>query len=304
MRIYFCAFIFGFFLICSTVQAAMTSSHFEIRFDSINSGGLDNSTSSNYLLYDTLGEQATGYSTSSNYSLYAGYRQSDDFRPHLSLLIGAQENNTQTAYTALSTTTKTVTVVSIAHFATDTYIGVVENQGLNQKTIIGKIASILGNILTVDKWDGQVDQISTDPSGGDDFVYRMEAQNGAFGQLEPNVGKTTISRTNISTNSPSGYSVYLQSDGYLRGSTTTHIMDVADGLVSPNFEEYGAQVYGYTATSTGYDFAVSSTIREIQTSTTTAENDRVTVVYKINIVPYTPALNYHQKVRYLLTANF
>ncbi|MFA6100098.1 MAG: hypothetical protein WC750_04480 [Patescibacteria group bacterium] len=304
MRFLICVIITGVFLLTSSVQAAMTSSHFELRFDSINSGGTDNSTSTNYKLYDTLGEQATGPSTSTNYSLLAGYRQSDDYRPFLSLIVSAQENNTQVPYTALSTSTKTVTVTLATSFATGTFIGVVENLGLHQKTIIGKIESINGLVLTVDKWDGQVDQISTNPQGGDDYVYRMEAFSGVFGRLEANVGKTTLSRTEVGTNSATGYTVYMQSDGYLRGSTTTHIMDVADGEVSMDSEEYGARVYGTLATSTGMDFAVTSTLREIQTSTTTATDDRVAIVYKINIMPYTPASNYLQKVRYLLTANF
>lgn len=304
MRFLICVIITGVFLLTSTVRAAMTSSNFELRFDSINSGGTDNSTSSNYKLYDTLGEQATGPSTSTHYGLLAGYRQTDDYQPSLSLIVSAQENNTQVPYTALSTSTKTVTVALATSFSTGTFIGVIENLGLHQKTIIGKIESIIGNVLTVDQWDGQVYQISTNPQGGDDYVYRMEAFNGVFGRLEANVGKTTVSRTEVNTNSATGYTVYMQSDGYLRGSTTTHIMDVADGEVSMDSEEYGARVYGTLATSTGMDFAVTDTLREIQTSTTTATNDRVAVVYKINIMPYTPAANYHQKVRYLLTANF
>ncbi|MDD5438369.1 MAG: hypothetical protein PHC70_04450 [Patescibacteria group bacterium] len=304
MRLFVCALITGLFLTMSSVQAAMTSTNFEVRSDSINSGGNDNSTSTNYRLRDTIGEQATGLSTSTNYTLSAGYRQSDDYQPTLSLSVSAQENNTQVPYLALSTSTKTVTVSLATSFSTGTYIAVVENLGLHQKTIIGKIESILGNTLTVDKWDGQVSQISINPLGDDDYVYRMEAQNGVFGRLEPNVSKTTVSRTDVTTNSLSGYTVYMQSDGYLRGSTSTHIMDVSDDEVSPDAEEYGARVFGTTATSTGRDFNVTSTLREIQTSTTTADNDRIAIIYKINIMPFTPAANYHQKVRYLLTANF
>lgn len=304
MRYLVCALITGIFLIASTVQAAMTSTNFEVRFDSINSGGSDNGTSANYRLLDTIGEQAIGISTSTNYALLAGYRQADDYVPSLSLSVSAQENNTQVPYLALSTSTNVVTVALSSSFSTGTYIAVIENLGLHQKTIVGKITQIIGNDLTVDKWDGQVYQISNNPQGEDDYVYRMDAQNGVFGRLESNTPKTTVSRTEVSTNSLSGYTVYMQSDGYLRGSTTTHIMDALDDEVSMDAEEYGAQVYGTPATSTGIDFAVTSTLREIQHSTTTATNDRVAIVYKINIMPYTPASNYHQKVRYLLTANF
>jgi len=54
-----------------------TSTNYAIEFDSVNSGGTDFSTSTNYELSDTVGEIATGKSTSTNYQIYAGYRQMD-----------------------------------------------------------------------------------------------------------------------------------------------------------------------------------------------------------------------------------
>jgi hypothetical protein len=53
----------------------MESDNYRIDFDSINSGGTDNSVSSNYRLWDTVGEQATGESASTLYKMHAGYRQ-------------------------------------------------------------------------------------------------------------------------------------------------------------------------------------------------------------------------------------
>lgn len=304
MRFYLCAFIAGFLIFSSTVSAAMTSTNFEIPFDSINSGGTDNSTSTNFLLYDTLGEQATGYTTSTNYTVQAGYRQTEFFEPTLSFSISAQENNTQTSYTALSKSPTTVTVSSVANFSVGQYIGVVENLGFSQNFIVGRITEINGLILTVDKWDGMVSAISITPAGGDDYVYRMEDNNADFGQLDVNLGKTTIVRTNISTNAASGYTLRVQTDDYLRASPSAHIKNVSDGSVTLGSEEYGAQVYGYTATSTGFDFAATSTLRDIQISTTTADNDRIGMFYKISITPVTPAGAYTQTIRYLLTANF
>jgi len=96
----------------------------------------------------------------------------------------------------------------------------------------------------------------------------------------------------------------VQTDDYLRASPSAHINNVSDGSVTLGSEEYGAQVYGYTATSTGFDFAATSTLRDIQISTTTADNDRIGMLYKISITPVTPAGAYTQTIRYLLTANF
>jgi len=53
----------------------MTSTNYQIETDSINVGGTDFSTSTNYTLSDTVGEVGTGAGTSTNYNLFAGYRQ-------------------------------------------------------------------------------------------------------------------------------------------------------------------------------------------------------------------------------------
>lgn len=54
----------------------MESASYQIQRDSINIGGIY-STSSSYVLEDTVGEQATGRSSSTNYNLQAGYQQLD-----------------------------------------------------------------------------------------------------------------------------------------------------------------------------------------------------------------------------------
>lgn len=67
--------ILGIGLIAVPAWAAMTSTTYRIDADSINVGGRDISTSTNYNLADTIGEIATGVSTSTNYQINAGYRQ-------------------------------------------------------------------------------------------------------------------------------------------------------------------------------------------------------------------------------------
>jgi len=68
----------------------MSSPNYQIESDSINIGGLDVSTSTNYSLKDTIGEVATGNSTSTSYNLYAGYRQMDE--TYLSISGGSPVN--------------------------------------------------------------------------------------------------------------------------------------------------------------------------------------------------------------------
>lgn len=68
-------FSYIFFIHGQSMLLAMSSTNYGINSDSINSGGLDVSTSENYDLKDTVGEVATGESTSETYKIRAGYRQ-------------------------------------------------------------------------------------------------------------------------------------------------------------------------------------------------------------------------------------
>ena len=76
MRKFF-TLIFFFIILSSFVFGMMTSSNYQITFDSLNIGGEDLSDTNNYSLKDTIGEIATGLSESSLYKLFAGYRQAE-----------------------------------------------------------------------------------------------------------------------------------------------------------------------------------------------------------------------------------
>lgn len=64
------------YLLSDSVQAyVMSSQNYRVQSDSINIGGLDEQSSANYKMKDTIGEIATGESDSDSYKLKAGYRQ-------------------------------------------------------------------------------------------------------------------------------------------------------------------------------------------------------------------------------------
>lgn len=299
--------LIGVVVFClSLVQVrAMTSVNYRINWDSVNSGGEDTSSSTNYRLRDTVGEQATGNSTSSNYALSAGYRVGDVDITSLSFSIGTQENTTQTPFSAFSSGSKSVIVGSVASFSVGDMIGVVENEGLSQVIAVGRIESIGGLTITVDSWNGSPNVISGTPSGGNDYVYRMNGYVAQLGTLGVSVGKTSLTATRVRSDAGSGYSVYVNDDGNLRYTTSTYILDVADGSVSIGSEEYGAQVFGYMATGTGSDFGFSTTTRVIQSSSSTASiEERVGLVYKATISSITPSGNYSHVVYYTVTANY
>ena len=283
----------------------MNSSNFTIPWDSVNSGGDDISSSTNFSMRDTIGEQATGDSSSTNFSLQAGYRVGDTTFTALSFVIGTEEATTRTAYSAFSSSTKTVTVASVASFSVGDILGVVENEGLSERIAVGKITNILGLVITVDQWDGQPALISAVPSGGDDVVYRMNGSTAALGTLTPVSGKTSFTATQVTSDAQNGYTVSVSDDGNLRVSTSTFIVNVSDGAVSIGAEEYGAQVFGSSATGTGSDFAFTTSTRSIQHSdTTTVSAERVGLVYKAAISVSTPSGNYSHNVFYTLTPNY
>ena len=298
-------FAVAVFLFTFSGVYAMNSATYQINWDSVNSGGNDVSTSTNYLLRDTIGEQATGFSSSTDYTISAGYRVGDQDLPSLTFFLGTQENSTQTAYSSFSSSSKAVVVSSVASFSVGDLIGVVENQGLTQRVAIGRILSIAGTTITVDAWDGVPALLSATPAGGDDYVYRMDGSSAALGTLSVTAGKTSLTGTRVNSNAQNGYTVYVNVDGDLRVSTSTFITNVTDGTVTIGSEEYGAQVYGSMATGTGSDFAFSTSTRAIQTSTAIAPTEeRTALVYKATIATNTPAGNYSQKVYYTVTPNY
>lgn len=282
---------------------AMTSTNYGIAWDSINSGGLDEGSSTNYILQDTVGEQATGDSSSTNYQVSAGYRVFDA-SSQLSFDLYTQENSIRIAYTAFSDAGKTVNVSSAASFLVGDMIGVVENDGLSESIAVGKILSIVGLTLTVDAWNGSPVLIGALPSGGDDVVYRLNGSAAQLGTLGSSLGNTSLTATNVSTTAPNGYSVYVSDDGDLRASGSASIQDVADGAVTIGSEEYGWHVFGASATNTASDYAFSTSTALIQSSSTAATNERIALIYKVSISPSTPAGSYAHTVYYTVTANY
>lgn len=298
----------GIFLLGSLLFAwpafAMDSTNYQIHWDSVNSGGDDVSSSTNFRMRDTIGEQATGFSSSTVYRLSAGYRVNDQDQNFLSFSLGTQENATRTSYTSFSSSTKSVTVSSVSSFAIGDLIAVVEDEGLSQVVAVGRIFSINGLDLAVDQWDGAVSSLSATPTGGDDVVYRLGGNTAQLGILSPTSGKTSITATTISSSAESGYEVTVIDDGDLRYLTAS-IANVSDGTVTVGSEEYGAAVFGQQATSTGMDFGFSSTTaRTIQERTTTTLLDRVALVYKASISSATEAGSYSHVVYYRVTARY
>lgn len=295
----------AFLVIFPVAVFAMTSTNYGIDWDSVNSGGTDDSVSANYGIQDTVGEHASGPSTSETYELSAGYRIADDYVPALSLQVKTQESQVRSAYTSFSSSSLSVIVGDGSVFAVGNYIAVIENEGLNELAAIGVITEVNVNTIVVDAWEGDLISMSGAPSGSDDFVYRLEGRHAAFGMILPGEGKTSFTAVNVVTNAQQGYTVSIQGlNGLHSGSST--IRDVADGEVSLGQEEYGTRSVGNFASSSSTDLAIpTSTTRVIQSSASPpTTSDRSGVIYKLSIDSGTPSGVYEDTVFYRLTSNF
>jgi hypothetical protein len=291
-------------LIVPLCSHAMTSTNFQILWDSVNIGGDETASSTNYQLHDTIGEMGTGSGVGNDNTLEAGYRVGAG-NDYINLLVGSQDNSSEVAFTAFSNSLKTVTVASASGFAVGDFILVVENKGTSQRVALGAITNITGAVLTVSAWAGVPGSISSSPSGGDDVVYQLDGGSGVLlGTQSVSTVSTSVLGCQVSTNALNGYTVRVIADGNLR-TTSTSITNVSDGSVTAGSEEYGAEVLGTNAVGTGSDFALSSTsTRVIQQSSTAASAERVLMIYKLGISSGTTAGSYTQQVNYVATANF
>jgi hypothetical protein len=290
-----------FVLICPRINA-MSSTNFIINWDSINAGGTDYSSSTNYSLSDTLGEIGTGRSSSTNYWIYAGYRQGIRDPGFLSLDIAGQDNASKVSYSAFNNAGLQVTVSSVVGYSAGDYIAVAENEGASQMVALGRIANVGGLTITVDKWDGDNAAMSAIPGGGDDWVYKLTGHAVDLGSLSVTAVRTGVSRTEVTTNAENGYTVSVKSDGELRNGADD-INKVTDGAVSLGNEEYGIETVGTYASGTN-DFALNETGQAIQVRSAAGSSDRVGVIYKAAIDYATQGGSYSQIVSFYLTANF
>lgn len=294
-----CLFLFG-----SNVFA-MSSTNYWIPWDTVNSGGSDIGSSTNFSIHDSIGGAVVGTSTSANFSLAQGYRVPEAVNT-LSYFVRSA-NTGPTTYSAFTDGVGgSVTVGSAAGFSVGDLIAVVEDRGFGQLVAVGIVTQVAGTVLTVDRFEGDGVGMSAVPAGGDDFVYRLSANSFSFGSVAPGNEHTSVVGTSVLTNVLTGYSVYIQANQELQNASAQIITAVTDGAVTVGSEEYGASVTGATAFGAGTDLGVTTTQRVVQTSATQSGSvsDKVAMTFKLSITPGTNPGTYTQTVYYTLTANY
>lgn len=301
-------FLFG---IASTAMA-MSSLNYRIDWDSLNTGGNEFATSTNYFLHDTVGEVAPGTSSGSAYQLAAGYRAGESMDRISISVAGQTTTSTSSSYTGINVAMGRVTGVATGLFAVGDAIAVVENVGFDQLTAIGQIANITTTFgtdtLTVTNF--QLDgALSISPSGGDDYVYRLQGTWLPFGTVSSTVQTTRVLRILVHSSLTTGYQVYMQAMTDLNDGLGHAIAPVLDGAVSSGSEEYGSEGVGLRATSLGTDLAVTTTSRLIQSSLTYSDEttyggDQTAQVFKLSVTDSTIPGSYNQTLVYSLIPRY
>ena len=126
-----------------------------------------------------------------------------------------------------------------------------------------------------------------------------------LGTLIPNQVSSGSHLLTVITNGEGGFVTTIQEDGNLRlGDGLGDIADVTDGAVSMG-EEYGVRTSGSAeGQMSDQDYAITSNLQTIASSTGPVDPSVVTVTYKAVIDPLTTAGKYSHTVTYICTTTF
>lgn len=213
----------------------MTSTNYEIRFDNFGSGGEDTSSSSSYLLRDSVGGTSSQGSSSSSYQLNSGYR-AGIFDRSVDFTLFIQDKSSQVA--ATSRAGNTVGVTSTAGIAVGDMVVVIQDEGESQVEAIGEVISVAPSDFTVDAFTARTTLPTID--GTNDLVYVLDGSVISLGTLTDSIVATGIIGWEADVETDDGYSVYIYEDTDLNSGGEV-IPDVMDGTVTAGDSEYGGR---------------------------------------------------------------
>ncbi len=298
-KIYTFAFV-GIFVWASFAQAQMSSTNYQIRWDTISTGGSDSATSTSYDLRDTMEIGVSGTGTSTSYQLDQGYR-TGVFDQVITFDVFAQDVSSVLVATALSGTTITSDTTGIS---VNDYIVVIQDLGTSNIAAIGKVSSLGAGTITVDEFKngGTIPTID----GTNDYVYLLSGSTIAFGDFSSSSIASAVIGWEVTVDNENGYVVQVVEDGEFR-SGSDDIDDVADGTVTNGSEEYGARSSDTTIAGSTFDTAdtgITSSFQNIATESTFAFNSRNFLTLKTSISSSSNAGSYAHSVSVIASGNF
>ena len=298
-KIYTFAFV-GVFVWASFAQAQMSSTNYEIRWDTISTGGSDSATSTSYDLRDTMEIGVSGTGTSTSYQLDQGYR-TGVFDQVITFSVFAQDVSSVLAATALSGTTVTSDTTGIS---VNDYIVVIQDLGTSNIAAIGKVSSIGAGTITVDEFKNGGTTPTVD--GTNDYVYLLSGAAIAFGDFSSSSIASAVIGWEVTVDNENGYVVQVVEDGDLR-SGSDDINDVTDGTVTNGSEEYGARSSDTTIAGSTFDTAdtgITTSFQNIATESTFAFESRNFLTLKTSISSSSNAGSYAHSVSVIASGNF
>lgn len=299
-KIFAAIVIVGFFGTTLRADAQMTSTNYEIRWDTVGNGGDDTSSSASYILRDTVGSTAVGQGTSGSYDLRAGYRQGV-FDQVIDFSFFAQDSSVLNEATSVVGTTISC---DTGDFVVGDMVALIQDLGDGQVSAIGKIVSIGAGSVTVDSLqDG-----GTAPAidGTNDFVALLEGTATNLGTLAVTDVSTTIIGMNVWAEVDGGYVIQVAADGDLSDGVDT-IDAVADGDVTAGEEEYGGRSSDTTlagSTFDSVDTAFTTSFQDIVDASAAGYDDRSFLTLKAAIDTNTDGGNYDQALTIIISGNY
>jgi hypothetical protein len=289
----------GFF-VCASISSAMTSTNFEIRWDTVSTGGSDSASSSSYLLRDTAETTLAGSASSSTYQLDQGYRSGVDDQI-MTFEVFAQTSSSSRSATALSGLTVTASTSGIS---VGDLIAVVQDLGASQISAVGRVTSLGAGTITVDAWK----DAGTTPTidGTNDVVYPVTASSIALGELSTSTVTTAIITFEVTAANDNGYVVQVIEDGNLR-SGGNDIDDVTDGSVTAGSEEYGARSSDTTLSNSTFDTAdagITTSFQLIASESSASFESRNFITIKAAISSSTNNASYSHIVSLVASGSF
>lgn len=292
----------GFFVYSCPVSAEMSSSNYQIRWDSISEGGSDTATSANYGVRDSVGGYAIGDSSSTNYQVGSGYR-AGIFDEVITFDVLLQNSSSEKSVTSRSGTT--VSLSQTDGFSVGGYVILVQNLGASQVSALGKITSISsGSSMTVDSWSTNGTLPTID--GTNDFIYPLNGSSASLGTISSSAVSTSVIGYEVTADLTNGYSVQVMANGNLLSGSDT-IDAVADGTVTAGSEEYGAissDTSISTSTFDSADTAFTTSFQDITTESSAKYLDRHFLTLKASGSSLTAGGNYTQSITLIVSGNF
>lgn len=292
--------IVGIFGRAFLTNAQMSSTNYEIRWDTIGAGGDDTSSSASYTIRDTLGNVAIGPSSSASYGLRAGYRQGvDDSFIEFSLL--SQSHSVVSQATGLVGTTVSC---DPTNFSVGQMVVLTQDRGAAEVSAIGRITSVGVADITVDSLTDN----GTAPviDGANDYLHLLNGTSAVLQDLSAALVRTVVVGMEITSDGQDGYVVQVAANGDLSAGAAT-ISPVGDGSVTAGSEEYGARSSDSTLAGSTFesaDTAFTTSFQDVFDSADEGYEDRAFLTLKASIDALTDNGNYTQSLTVIVSATY